>query len=514
MNLKRRTKFFILMILGLLALAISTQSITINNLGMIVVVNNTNLAPDAGAPHPFGTGERIQNITYYANNSPIQLMVYAHADTNGQHLALNLSINDTITESIHLRPLAAAENTHAFVTAIIPQYANYSVNITNYHHYEWREYPILTGNVSTNITSVSGGGSGPGCVGNCSYDGIWVNSIRKNDTLDSYGDYINLSAPFMKKSVTNPTNVIMTFNDGEFYTAKVTNTSSSNFSQIFMNPESIQMTVTDGITNQFNIFQNYSNYIVEGTTYNYNKTHFDMGGANITNLNNQTMTGILNMSGNNINQIANVTIINNTGTNPSFINMTTTVQTNSDLFSAFELWNNENRSVQITYAGVQRWWMYNASGSPKGLIGYAFPNEGIGLTFRNGSLSNRSDIYFDMFRDGSLCIGVGTGTTAPACDLKVNQNGNVLISTVGAGLRVTEGTNAKQGTCTMVGGNCVVANTAITANSRLFYNYQAPCSTNIGTLYEISRNASVNFTLRNTNAANTCVIAYEIFEPS
>jgi len=262
MNLKRRTKFFILMILGLLALAISTQSITINNLGMIVVVNNTNLAPDAGAPHPFGTGERIQNITYYANNSPIQLMVYAHADTNGQHLALNLSINDTITESIHLRPLAAAENTHAFVTAIIPQYANYSVNITNYHHYEWREYPILTGNVSTNITSVSGGGSGPGCVGNCSYDGIWVNSIRKNDTLDSYGDYINLSAPFMKKSVTNPTNVIMTFNDGEFYTAKVTNTSSSNFSQIFMNPESIQMTVTDGITNQFNIFQNYSNYIV------------------------------------------------------------------------------------------------------------------------------------------------------------------------------------------------------------------------------------------------------------
>src|SRR3972149_2204224 len=372
MALNKHEKIAVIAIIFSLIALVSANSLTSQISGVQYIMNNTNLAPDAGAPHPFGTGERIQNNTYWANNSPIQLMVFAHADTNGQHLALNLSINDTITESIHLRPLAAAENTHAFVTAIIPQYANYSVYITNYHHYEWREYPILTGNVSTNITSVSGGGSGPGCVGNCSYDGIWVNSIRKNDTLDSYGYYINLSAPFMKKSVTNPTNVIMTFNDGEFYTAKVTNTSSSNFSQIFMNPESIQMTVTDGITNQFNIFQNYSNYIVEGTTYNYNKTHFDMGGANITNLNNQTMTGILNMSGNNINQIANVTIINNTGTNPSFINMTTTVQTNSDLFSAFELWNNENRSVQITYAGVQRWWMYNASGSPKGLIGYAF----------------------------------------------------------------------------------------------------------------------------------------------
>ena len=172
-----------------------TTSLSINNLGMIVVMNNTNLAPDAGAPHPFGTGERIQNITYYANNSPIQLMVFAHADTNGQHLALNLSINDTITESIHLRPLAAAENTHAFVTAIIPQYANYSVNITNYHHYEWREYPILTGNVSTNITS-SGGSSAP-CTDCINSTQLQTNlSLKVNKSGDTMTDrlFVNISA--------------------------------------------------------------------------------------------------------------------------------------------------------------------------------------------------------------------------------------------------------------------------------------------------------------------------------
>src|SRR3990172_8176834 len=170
-----------------------TTSLSINNLGMIVVMNNTNLAPDAGAPHPFGTGERIQNITYYANNSPIQLMVFAHADTNGQHLALNLSINDTITESIHLRPLAAAENTHAYINAIIPQYANYSVNITNYHHYEWREYPILTGNVSTNITS-SGGSSAP-CTDCINSTQLQTNlSLKVNKSGDTMTDrlFVNI----------------------------------------------------------------------------------------------------------------------------------------------------------------------------------------------------------------------------------------------------------------------------------------------------------------------------------
>ena len=106
------------------------------------------------------------------------------------------------------------------------------------------------------------------------------------------------------------------------------------------------------------------------------------------------------------------------------------------------------------------------------------------------------------------------GSTTRQDAVDVNERGDIAALVVGAGFKVKEGTNAKQGTCTMVAGNCIVANTAITANSRLFYNYQAPCSTNIGNLYEISRNASVNFTIRNTNAANTCVIAYEIFEPS
>src|SRR3989304_7760067 len=202
MALNKHEKIAVIAIIFSLIALVSANSLSSQISGVQYIVNNTNLAPDAGAPHPFGTGERIQNITYYANNSPIQLMVYAHADTNGQHLALNLSINDTITESIHLRPLAAAENTHAYINAIIPQYANYSVNITNYHHYEWREFPILTGNVSTNITS-SGGSSAP-CTDCINSTQLQTNlSLKVNKTGDTMTGDLSMSG----KNITNMTRI-------------------------------------------------------------------------------------------------------------------------------------------------------------------------------------------------------------------------------------------------------------------------------------------------------------------
>jgi hypothetical protein len=116
-----------------------------------IEVNNTNLAPDV-VGHPPGTGERIQNVTYWANNSAIELHVFGHADTVSQALHLNLTINGSEVQHIQLRPLGEAENTYASLTAIIPKGATYSVNITNYHHYEWREYTIVSGSIAGSST--------------------------------------------------------------------------------------------------------------------------------------------------------------------------------------------------------------------------------------------------------------------------------------------------------------------------------------------------------------------------
>jgi hypothetical protein len=105
------------------------------------VVNNTNLAPDAGAPHPPGTGERIQNLTYNASDYPLDLHVFAHAESVFQTAKVFVYVNETLICPRSGRPLGTAENAYRGCDITIPKGASYRVNITNYHHYEWYEYP-------------------------------------------------------------------------------------------------------------------------------------------------------------------------------------------------------------------------------------------------------------------------------------------------------------------------------------------------------------------------------------
>ena len=92
--------------------------------------------------------------------------------------------------------------------------------------------------------------------------------------------------------------------------------------------------------------------------------------------------------------------------------------------------------------------------------------------------------------------------------------GNLQASTLGKGLRVKEGANAKQGvTAAMVGGTLLVANTSITANSRLMLTRQAG-GANPGAVYESARVAGASFTVTSTNVADTGTVAFEIFEPA
>jgi hypothetical protein len=90
---------------------------------------------------------------------------------------------------------------------------------------------------------------------------------------------------------------------------------------------------------------------------------------------------------------------------------------------------------------------------------------------------------------------------------------NLGISTEGDGLRVKEGTNCKQGVSgAMTGGKVTVANTSITALSRLIVTRQAG-GTNPGAVYESERVAGEKFVITSTNGADTGIVAYQIFEP-
>lgn len=82
-------------------------------------------------------------------------------------------------------------------------------------------------------------------------------------------------------------------------------------------------------------------------------------------------------------------------------------------------------------------------------------------------------------------------------------------------LRMTEAANSKQGVATLVGGTVVVANTSITATSRIQLTAQ-----DLGTITAPSalcvsaRVVGTSFTILASQATDTSIVAYEIFEPA
>lgn len=92
--------------------------------------------------------------------------------------------------------------------------------------------------------------------------------------------------------------------------------------------------------------------------------------------------------------------------------------------------------------------------------------------------------------------------------------GNLVIATVGKGVKIKEGTNACMGTGTLNGATEVtIATTRVTASSRIFLTIQLPHGTPAGAIYVSSRSAGVSFGVKGV-ASDTSDFAWEIREPS
>ena len=86
------------------------------------------------------------------------------------------------------------------------------------------------------------------------------------------------------------------------------------------------------------------------------------------------------------------------------------------------------------------------------------------------------------------------------------------IQTAGKGLKIKEGTNAKMGLSTLVGGTVVVSTTAVTASSRIFLTCQTPGGTP-GFLRVSARTAGTSFTILSSSGTDTSDVAWLIMEP-
>lgn len=135
---------------------------------------------------------------------------------------------------------------------------------------------------------------------------------------------------------------------------------------------------------------------------------------------------------------------------------------------------------------------------------------------------------------GSIGTGTGTGgsiifQTAAAGSTGSTQNalvtaltidstqlatfaGNILTGTAGKGLQIKSGSNARIGTGTLSGGTLAVANTSVTATTRVFLqDTNAGALTNVGSLTVVT-SAGVGFTVTSTNVLDTSTFNYLLIE--
>lgn len=93
--------------------------------------------------------------------------------------------------------------------------------------------------------------------------------------------------------------------------------------------------------------------------------------------------------------------------------------------------------------------------------------------------------------------------------------GNLRLNTVGKGLLIKEGSNAKMGVATLSTGTVVVSTTAVTATSRIFLTAQSLGTVTVGQGLAISaRSAGTSFTILSTSPTDTSVVAWMIIEPA
>lgn len=116
----------------------------------------------------------------------------------------------------------------------------------------------------------------------------------------------------------------------------------------------------------------------------------------------------------------------------------------------------------------------------------------------------------NVTQTNAWALYVASGNSFFAGDTSVS--GNLVASTAGNGLQVKSGSNARIGTGTLSGGSLVVANTSVTANTRVFLqDTNAGALTNVGSLTVVT-SAGVGFTVTSTNVLDTSTFNYLLVE--
>ncbi len=173
-------------------------------------------------------------------------------------------------------------------------------------------------------------------------------------------------------------------------------------------------------------------------------------------------------------------------------------------------------TVAVSGAGGARFKVTETAGAPA-----APPSQFISLTAgdRSIGLEVTGDTNFRLRIDSNGRLDWSSGTAGPDVAL-LRSAANTLqlltadldIATAGRGLQIKEGANARMGTAILVAGTVTVANTTITAATRILLTAQVLGGTQ-GILRVAGRVAGTSFTITSSNAADTSTVAWLLIEP-
>lgn len=368
------------LILALFAF-VYVSSLELNESIFQIEVNNTNLAPNS--TDSVGTGERIQGTTYYANETPIDIYVWAHAQSPGDTAEVHLYINGTKLQDQSDKVIGVAEQLNNSVTGRIPKYASYKIEVNNFHHYEWREYRVISGqngsvSLTTNYYNTTVGGA----------DNASLN-LKVNKSGDTMTGALNMSNNY----IYNPTAI------------------ESNNQQLLLNS-------FFGVNSLVHIQSNGNTIDITDTETTFSND-IDMNGNNVLNcancINTTNLNTKVNKSGDNMD------------VNAKLIFSSDNASANNNLIESY---NNGSLRTKLTTMGTQYWYVNGSDVSPDtpyGLIAYVNPFAAIGIAFLNATNGHRTDI-----RSTSAGIEMWVGTTGSlgsmTTNLQLQRNNTIQTS--------------------------------------------------------------------------------------
>lgn len=164
---------------------------------------------------------------------------------------------------------------------------------------------------------------------------------------------------------------------------------------------------------------------------------------------------------------------------------------------------------------TQEWFIANAAGNAWQSIGVTTGGGANALCINGLGMAGAVGVAA-IGSGGDLSMRVNAANGNPAAGTEVARiktaDNHFHITRVGSALAVAEGANGKQGTATLAAGTVTVANTSVTASSRIFITPQETGALT-GILRVSARVVGTSFTITSSVGTDTAVVAWEIFEP-